>query len=131
MSTSPLRSPLAINLIRHLMDTMRVLRKAKLSVQTDIIIRKLSHLRIVNAEHLSFFSGAKSQARDVVHDPENGGGDGESVGEACDAVGGLVAELDVVVVDPAAGDDGAVETGNGGLGKDTAQKVTNDTTDAV
>lgn len=66
-----------------------------------------------------------------MHDPEDGGGDYESVGKASHAVGGLVAELDVVVIDPAAGDDGAVETGDGGLGKDTAQKVTNDTTDAV
>ena len=53
------------------------------------------------------------QARNEVEQEQDNAGHDEGVGEAGDGVGELVGELDVVVVDPAAVDDGGtVESGD-------------------
>lgn len=79
----------------------------------DIIIRKLAELAVVDADDLCFLTGAQRQAWDQVHEEEDNAGAEERVGEAGDGVGQLVAELDVVAVEPAAGDHGeAVEVGD-------------------
>ena len=60
-------------------------------------------------------------------------GHDEGVGETRDGVSDLVAELDVVVVEPATGDGGkaAVEAGDARLGEETGEDVADDTTNRV
>ena len=59
-------------------------------------------------------------------------GHDEGVAEACGGVGDLVSELDVVVVDPAAVDDGdAVEASHARLGEETSKDVANDAADGM
>lgn len=78
--------------------------------QLNIVIRELANLGVVNTQNLRFFGGAKAQSGDQVHDEEDETGAEEGVGEAGAGVGDLVAELDPVPVEPAAGDGGhAVE----------------------
>ena len=79
----------------------------------DVVVREFAQLMVVDAEDLCFFGGAQAEARDQVHDEENDAGAEERIGEAGDGVGQLVAELDVVPVEPATGDNGhAVEVGD-------------------
>jgi hypothetical protein len=84
----------------------------ELASQLNVIIRKLSNLGFVQTEFLFVFADAEGQAWDEVHEEEDDACAKEGVGEAGDAVGKLVGELDPVVVEPAAGDFGeAVEVG--------------------
>ena len=79
----------------------------------DIVVRKLAQLMVVDAEYLCLFGGTQAEARDQVHDEENDAGAEEGVGEAGDGIRELIAELDVVPVEPATGDNGhAVEVGD-------------------
>ena len=67
-----------------------------------------------------------------MHDPEDDGGHDEGVAKACARIGELVAELDVVVVEPASGDDGdVVEACDRSLGEEAGEDVTDDSADAV
>ena len=60
-------------------------------------------------------------------------GHDEGVAETRDGVGDLVAELDVVVVEPATGNgrEAAVEAGNASLGEEASEDVADDTADRV
>lgn len=59
-----------------------------------------------------------------MHDPEDDGGHDEGVGKTGGRVGELVSELDVVVVEPTAGNYGdAIEAGDRGLGKETGEDL--------
>jgi hypothetical protein len=79
----------------------------------DIVIGELAELAVVDADDLCFLAGAQRQTGDQVHEEEDDAGAEEGVGEAGDGVRQLVAELDVVAVEPAAGDHGeAVEVGD-------------------
>lgn len=73
---------------------------------------KFADFHIVDADDFCFFRGAQAQAGDEIHQEENNAGAEEGVGEAGDAVGELVGELDPVAIKPAALDGGeAVEVG--------------------
>ena len=79
----------------------------------DIIVGKLAELVVVDADDFCFLTSAQRQAGDEVHDEEDDARAEEGVGEAGDGVCELVAELDVVAVEPAAGNTGeAVEVGD-------------------
>lgn len=112
---------------------MRIaIRVAQLSLDTDIIVRELAHLSIVDTEDLGSLIATETHAGDEVHDPEDDGGHHEGVGHARSAVGCLVAELDVVVVEPAASDTGgAIVRRNPGLGEETSQEVADNTANGV
>ena len=43
------------------------------SVDSDVVIRELAHLRIINTEDLRLFGGAQTEAGNEVHDPEDDG----------------------------------------------------------
>lgn len=59
-------------------------------------------------------------------------GHDEGVAHAGDGVGDLVAELDVVVVEPASGDGrGAVEAGDARLREEASKNVANQTANSV
>lgn len=105
--------------MRIIMELMRIPR-----IDANIVIRKFTHLRVVDAKDLGFFCGSKTQARDVMHDPEDDGGENKGVPETSGGVGELVGELDVVVVEPASGDVGdAIEACDTCLGEETGQKL--------
>lgn len=76
------------------------------AAQLDIIVSELAKLGIVEPNFLLLGRGAQAQARDQVHHEQNDAGDTERPGEPSDAVGELVGQLDVVVVEPAAIDLG-------------------------
>jgi hypothetical protein len=108
------------------------LRVAELGLDTDIVVRELAHLRVVNAENLGLLIAAEAEAGDEVHDPEDDGRHHEGVAETGRGVGELVGELDVVVVEPAAGDDGrTVVVRHRGLCEETGEEVANDATNSV
>jgi hypothetical protein len=79
----------------------------------DVVIGELAELAVVETNLLPLGGDAQRQAGHEVHEEQDDAGHDERVREAGDAVGKLVAELDVVVVDPAAGDLAeAVEVGD-------------------
>lgn len=73
----------------------------------DVVISKLSNLSIVNAHDLILFGGSKAETGNEVEDKENEAGAEERVGKTTDGVGQLVSKLDVVLVEPASGNDGS------------------------
>lgn len=77
-------------------------RAAKL----DIIVGELAKLGIVETQFLLLGRGAQAEARDQIHHEQDDTGDGERPREPGAAVGELVGQLDVVVVEPAAIDLG-------------------------
>lgn len=79
----------------------------------DIVVGELAELAVIETHLLLLRADTQRQARDEVHEEQDHAGQDERVGEPGNAVGDLVAELDPVVVDPAAGNlGGAVEVGN-------------------
>lgn len=67
-----------------------------------------------------------------MHDPEDNSGHHEGVCHACCAVGDLVSELDVVVVDPATVDyEDSIVGGDGALREEGGEDVAEETTDGV
>jgi len=81
-----------------------------LAGQLDVVVGELANFGVVDAEDLGLLGGAQREARDQVHDEEDDAGAAERVDAARDRVRQLVAQLDPVVVEPAAGDLGeAVE----------------------
>lgn len=84
-----------------------------MAAELDIVVRKLAHLGVVQAHFLLLGRHAQAQAGDQVQQEQDDARHNERVREAGHAVSELVAELDPVVVEPAAGDLGeAVEMGN-------------------
>lgn len=67
---------------------------------------KFPNLHIINPQHLLLLADTEFQIRDEVQEEEDEAGPAEAVDEHGAGVGELVAELDVVVVQPAAGDRG-------------------------
>ena len=120
-------------------------------VDADVVVRELAHLRVVHAEDLGLLVAAHAAPGDVVHDPEDdrlrrrtsacgrferkGRGThrhDEGVAQAGHAVGDLVAELDVVVVEPATRDLGrAVEAGDARLREEAGEDVADDAADSM
>ena len=100
--------------------------------QLYVIVGKLADLGVVNTHDLGLLARAQTQTRDQVHDEEDDAGSAERVGEAGCAVGKLVAELDVVTVEPPTRDDGdAVKSGNVVGSEEGGEDVADDATDAV
>jgi hypothetical protein len=81
-------------------------RTVNMTGDLDIVVGKLPELAIVEANLLFFGTGTQRQAGDQVHEEQYDTGHDEGVREPGDTVGQLIAELDVVLVDPAAGDLG-------------------------
>ena len=101
-------------------------------VDADVVVRELAHLGIVDTEDLGLFVAAHAHAGDEVEEPEDDGGHDEGVGHARDRVCDLVAELDVVVVEPAAGNGrAAVEARDAGLGEEACEDVADESADGV
>lgn len=70
--------------------------------QFNVVVCELANLSIVDTQDLSFLGGAEGQAGDQVHDEEDEASSTEGVGTSGDGVSELVAELDPVMVEPAA-----------------------------
>lgn len=86
---------------------------AGVALELDVVVGELAELAVVEANVLLLGGDAQAEAGHQVHQEQDQARHDERVGEAGDRVGELVAELDPVVVDPAAGDDGeAVEVGD-------------------
>lgn len=84
-----------------------------MTTELNIIVCKLAQLGIIEANVLLLSRGAQRQTRDKVHQEEDDTSHDKGVRESGDTVGKLVTELDVIVVQPASGDNGsAVEMGN-------------------
>lgn len=93
-----------------------------MAADLDVIVGELSELCIVETHLLLVGGDAQAETGDEVHDEEDDAGDDEGPGEARTAVGDLVAQLDVVVVEPATGDLGAaVQGGNIVAGEQSSQ----------
>lgn len=106
-------------------------RVSNLAFQPHVIIREFTHLGIVDPQYLGLLVDANAEVGDEMHDPEDDGGHAEGIGETGDGVGELIAELNVVVVDPASWNFEAIEGGDARLGEQGGEEVANDTTDTV
>lgn len=74
---------------------------------------KFANFGVIDTKDFIFFRDTQAKAGDHVNDKEDDAAAEEGVGHAGDGIGKLVAELDVIVVDPAAVDLGrAVQVGN-------------------
>ena len=103
-----------------------------LAGQLDVVVGELADLRVVDAQDLGLLGGAQGEAGDQVHEEEDQAGAAEGVDAAGDGVRELVAELDPVVVEPAAGDLGeAVEVGYVVRGEEGGQDVADQAADGV
>lgn len=79
----------------------------------DVVVGKLANLGIINAHNLILLGSTQAESGDHVHNEQDNAGSEERVGKTGEGVGKLVAQLNVVVVDPAAGDlGGAIEVRN-------------------
>jgi len=86
---------------------------ASLAGELNIVVGELAELGIIQTHLLLLSSHTERQARDEVHEEEDDAGKDKRVRETGDRVRELVAELDVVLVDPATGDlAAAIEMGN-------------------
>jgi len=103
-----------------------------LARQLDVVVGELADLGVVDAEDLGLLASAEPQAGDEVHDEEDDRGADEAVEAAREGVGQLVADLDPVVVDPAAGDDlDVVQVGNIVGSEEGGAHVAHQASDAV
>lgn len=83
------------------------------AAELDVVVGKLAHLAVVQAHLLLLGRHAQAQPGHEVHEEQDDAGQDERVRKAGHAVGELVAQLDPIVVEPAAGDLGeTVEVGN-------------------
>lgn len=88
----------------------RVLRHGLLGLvqdlarQLDVVVGELADLGVVDAHDLGLLGRAQRQPGDQVHHEEDDAGQDEAVRHAGHGVGKLVAQLNPVVVQPAAGD---------------------------
>lgn len=109
-----------------------VVDQSSLRVETDVIVGELTQFCLVDANDLRLLGVAESEEGDEVEDPAEDGRHDERIRHTGDRVGDLVAQLDVVVVDPPTRDlRQAVQAGNGRLSKEPGEDVTADTTDGV
>lgn len=103
-----------------------------LAGQLYIVVRELANLSIVDAEDFSLLGSAERETWDQVHDKEDDAGTAEGVDTASYGISELVAELDPVAIEPAAGDDAeAVEMCYVVCGEESGQDVANETADGV
>ena len=77
-----------------------------LTRQLHVVVSELANLSIVYTQDLRLLGSAEGEARNQVHEEEDQAGSAERVDAAGGGVCELVAELDPVVVEPAAGDHG-------------------------
>lgn len=79
----------------------------------DVVVGKLAELAIIQPNFLLVGADTQRQAGNEVHEEQDDAGDHKRVREPGNTVSELIAELDVVVVDPTAGDlRRAVKVGN-------------------
>ena len=76
-----------------------------ISGELDVVVGKLANLGVIDTQDFGVVAGAKLTARNEVDEEQDDAGAEERVCEARHRVRKLVAELDVVVVEPAASDD--------------------------
>ena len=108
------------------------IQNTKILLEADVVICELAHVVVVHANNLSLLSRAHAEEGDEVHDPEDDRGHDEGVGEASGRIGELVAELDPVMVEPAAVNHGnTVEAGNRRLREESGKDVADDSADSV
>lgn len=101
-------------------------------LEADIVVCEFTHVSVIDTEDLSLLSGAETETRDEVHDPEDDGRNNEGVRESGGGISELMAKLDVVVVQPTTGDfSDAVESSDAGLGEETCKEVANNTANGV
>ena len=122
----------------------------QLSLNSNVVVGKFSHLRIVDADDLCLFVATETEERNEVHDPQNDGlkegqrnftygmlgkpthGHDEGVGKTRYGKCQLNSKLSVVVIKPATRDHcDAVSARNAGLSEKTSQQVANYSTDSV
>ena len=68
---------------------------------------KLANLSIVDTQNLILFRGTQAESRDEVENEQDDAGSEEGVGSSRYRVGKLVSQLDIVMIDPAAGNRGS------------------------
>jgi hypothetical protein len=103
-----------------------------LAGQLDVVVGELADLCVVDAKDFGFLAGAEGEAGNQVHDEEDEASATEGVESAGGRVRELVAELDPVVVEPAAVDlSEAIEMGYVVSSKEACEDVANETTDGV
>jgi hypothetical protein len=103
-----------------------------LARELDVVVGKLANLGVVDAEDFGLLCDAETKAGDHVHQKEDQASADEGVGAAGERVGQLVGELDPVVVDPAALNDGSVvEMGDVISGKEGGADVADEAADAM
>jgi len=101
-------------------------------LETDVVIGKLAHFGIIDTENFRLFGGAHTEARDVMHNPEDDGCYNERPGET----GGRVCELDtklsVIVVQPTSRyKRRTIEISNARLSEEAGQHVPDDTANGM
>jgi hypothetical protein len=100
--------------------------------QFNVVVCELADLGIVDTQDLGFFGGAEGEAGDQVHDEEDEAGSAEGVGTSGDGVSELVAELDPVMVEPAAWNLGeAIEMCYVVSGEEGCEDVADETADGM
>ena len=77
-----------------------------LATKLNIIVGELAKLSIIHTNDFFFRGCAEGETWDEIHDEEDDAGADEGIGETGNGVCELVAELDPVAVEPAAGDGG-------------------------
>ena len=73
----------------------------------DVVVGELSELGVIETQLLILGADAEGQTGDKVEDEEDDACHDERVRETGNAVGELIAELDVVVINPPTRDNGA------------------------
>lgn len=116
----------------HRIRLVAMVIRPQLRIHGHVVVRELSHLRIVDPNDLAVLVRPEPAPGYEVHDPQDDGRHDERVREARGRVGGLMRELDPVAVEPPTGDVGdAVEPGYGRFGEDPGQEVAYDAADGV
>jgi len=106
--------------------------ETELGVGSNVVVRELAEVGIVDTDNFGLFRRTQSQSRDEVHDPAEDSRHDEGVGTCGDGVGDLVAELNPVVVEPSTWDLGdTVEARDGCLGEETGHDAADDTSNGV
>lgn len=81
----------------------------------DVVVGELAELGVIETEVLVIDVDTEAETGDEVHEEEDQAGQDERPDETGDGTSKLVAELDVVVLDPATIDDqGTIERSNVG-----------------
>lgn len=100
--------------------------------QLNIVVRKLSNLRIVGSQNLGLIRNAKFESRNHVHDEQDQASHSERVATTCKGVGELITHLHPVSVNPTTIDNGlAIESGNSLAGEEGGANVADEAADTM